>query len=167
MFNVSIEGRPAYATSDLLQQHPTKKHLFRVFGRADDQLILSTGEKTNPAPLGEHHCVWPLSRKPDLRSAEAILLQDPHVSACLMFGRGRFQNGVLIQPKESFDPIDEVKLEEYRNEIWCVLYCSALKPTTECSPHIQGVNREDECIRSSPLAYLQGDDHGHETLQAP
>ncbi|RPD77318.1 acetyl-CoA synthetase-like protein [Lentinus tigrinus ALCF2SS1-7] len=100
VFNMSIEGRPAYATSDLLQQHPTKKNLFRVFGRSDDQLILSTGEKTNPAPL------------------EAILLQDPHVSACLMFGRGRFQNGVLIQPKEPFDPSDEVKLEEYRNSIW-------------------------------------------------
>ena len=37
-----------------------------------------------------------------------------------MFGRGRFQNGILIQPKEVFDPSDEVKLEEYRNKIWCV-----------------------------------------------
>ena len=53
VFNMTIEGRPAYTTSDLMQQHPTKKHLFRVYGRADDQLILSTGEKTNPAPLGE------------------------------------------------------------------------------------------------------------------
>ena len=132
MFNVSIEGRPAYATSDLLQQHPIKKHLFRVFGRADDQLILSTGEKTNPAPLGEHYCVWQLSSEVSHETCtEAILLQDPHVSACLMFGRGRFQNGVLIQPKESFDPTDEVELEEYRNKIWCVLYCSALKPTAE------------------------------------
>lgn len=52
VFNFTFNGRPAYATSDLLQQHPTKPHLFRVFGRADDQLMLSTGEKTNPAPLG-------------------------------------------------------------------------------------------------------------------
>ena len=51
---------------------------------------------------------------------EAILLQDPHVFACLMFGRGRFQNGILIQPKENIDPCDEVKLEEYRNKIWSV-----------------------------------------------
>ena len=50
--------------------------------------------------------------------AEAILVQDPHVHACLMFGRGRFQNGILIQPKEPFDPSDEAKLEEYRNKIW-------------------------------------------------
>ncbi len=50
--------------------------------------------------------------------AEAILLQDPHVFACLMFGRGRFQNGVLIQPKDPLEATDEVKLEEYRNKIW-------------------------------------------------
>ncbi|KAH9851221.1 acetyl-CoA synthetase-like protein [Lenzites betulinus] len=100
VFNSIIDGRPAFSTHDLLERHPTKHHLFRVFGRADDQIMLSTGEKTNPAPL------------------EAILVQDPHVQACLMFGRGRFQNGVLIQPVEQFDPADEVKLEEYRNKIW-------------------------------------------------
>ncbi|KAI0758786.1 acetyl-CoA synthetase-like protein [Fomes fomentarius] len=100
VFNSVIDGRPAYSTSDLLQRHPTKHHLFRVFGRADDQLMLSTGEKTNPAPL------------------EAILLQDPNVYACLMFGRGRLQNGILIQPKDTFDPSDEVALEAYRNTIW-------------------------------------------------
>ena len=55
MFNAFIDGKPAYATSDLLEQHPTKPHLFRVFGRVDDQLMLSTGEKTNPAPLGPCH----------------------------------------------------------------------------------------------------------------
>ncbi|KAI0681684.1 male sterility protein-domain-containing protein [Cerioporus squamosus] len=100
VFNAVIDGLPAYATSDLLEQHPTKPHLFRVFGRVDDQLMLSTGEKTNPAPL------------------EAILLEDPNVYACLMFGRGRFQNGVLIQPEEGFDPSDEAALEAYRNKIW-------------------------------------------------
>ena len=50
------------------------------------------------------------------------MLQDPEVLACLMFGRGRFQNGILIQPKEGFDPCDEVKLEEYRNKIWYVIF---------------------------------------------
>jgi hypothetical protein len=40
-----------------------------------------------------------------------------------MFGRGRFQNGVLIDPKPqfAFDPTDEAKLEEFRNLIWQVL----------------------------------------------
>lgn len=39
-----------------------------------------------------------------------------------MFGRGRFQNGVLIEPKPefAFDPSDTKKLEEFRNMIWYV-----------------------------------------------
>jgi hypothetical protein len=38
-----------------------------------------------------------------------------------MFGRGRFQNGVLIQPAEPFDPDDEVKMAAFRNLIWYLL----------------------------------------------
>ena len=39
-----------------------------------------------------------------------------------MFGRGRFQNGVLIDPKPqfAFDPKDEAKLEAFRKLIWQV-----------------------------------------------
>ena len=36
-----------------------------------------------------------------------------------MFGRGRVQNGVLVQPAEEFDPRDEARLEAFRNQIWC------------------------------------------------
>ena len=37
-----------------------------------------------------------------------------------MFGRGRFQNGVIIQPSPSFqfDPADEEKLTAFRSAIW-------------------------------------------------
>ena len=45
-------------------------------------------------------------------------MQDPHILACLMFGRGRFQNGVLIQPKVPFDPREPGALEAFRNKIW-------------------------------------------------
>lgn len=39
-----------------------------------------------------------------------------------MFGRGRLQVGVIIEPKPeySFDPSDEVKLAEFRNKVWYV-----------------------------------------------
>lgn len=62
----------------------------------------STGEKTNPVPL------------------ESMLNQDPHVSAAVMFGRGQFQAGVLVEPKPqfAFDPADETKLANFRNQIW-------------------------------------------------
>ena len=42
-----------------------------------------------------------------------------------MFGQGKFQNGVLIEPKPEykFDGQDTQKLEEFRNKIWCKI-CS-------------------------------------------
>jgi hypothetical protein len=42
--NEIVEGRSAYASNDLLVQHPTRPDLWKVYGRADDQIMLSTGE---------------------------------------------------------------------------------------------------------------------------
>jgi hypothetical protein len=36
-----------YRTSDLVAEHPDHPDYYRVVGRLDDQIILSTGEKTN------------------------------------------------------------------------------------------------------------------------
>lgn len=50
-----------------------------------------------------------------------MLNQDPHVKACVMFGRGRFQAGIIVEPQEElkFDADeDEGKLAEFRNKIW-------------------------------------------------
>ncbi len=47
VFNSTLNGRPAYSTSDLMQEHPTNPAYFKVLGRADDQIILSTGEKVS------------------------------------------------------------------------------------------------------------------------
>ena len=55
-----------------------------------------------------------------MRIAEAILNQDPHIKCAVMFGRGKFYVGVVIEPKPeySFDPSDKEKLAEFRNIIW-------------------------------------------------
>ncbi|KAM5543840.1 hypothetical protein V8D89_002457 [Ganoderma adspersum] len=102
VINDSVDGVDAYATNDLLEPHPTRPGFWKVYGRVDDQIMLSNGEKTNPGPL------------------EFIITKDPHVRGCLFFGRGKFQNGVLIEPTpdEQFDPRDERKLEQFRNKIW-------------------------------------------------
>lgn len=72
VLNTTIEGKDAYNTNDLLLPHPTKPGYYKVHGRVDDQIMLSTGEKvssfqsclyyafgswtsfskTNPGPLG-------------------------------------------------------------------------------------------------------------------
>ncbi|KAI0314196.1 acetyl-CoA synthetase-like protein [Amylostereum chailletii] len=94
--NTVIDGTPAYASSDLLQEHPTQPNFWRAFGRADDQLALSTGEKS-------------------------IFIQDTRIAAAIVFGNGRFQNGVLIQPTEPFDPADVTLLAKFRNDIWVTM----------------------------------------------
>jgi hypothetical protein len=45
LFNTKWAGKDAYATGDLLMPHPTKEGFWKVFGRADDQIMLSNGEK--------------------------------------------------------------------------------------------------------------------------
>jgi hypothetical protein len=120
--NTQIDGADAYATSDLLVPHPTKPGLWKIYGRKDDQIMLSTGEKTNPGPLGivalirSQYCVCLY------HFLEGILAQDPHILSAVMFGRGRFQNGVLIDPKPqfAFDPKNEAELENFRTSIWQV-----------------------------------------------
>ncbi|CDO73877.1 hypothetical protein BN946_scf185016.g34 [Trametes cinnabarina] len=100
--NTTIDGETAYATSDLVEPHPTKPNLWKIIGRGDEQIILSNGEKTNPLPI------------------EKIVNQDPHVKSSIVFGRGKFQNGVLVEPREDFviDPRDVKQVEDFRNKIW-------------------------------------------------
>ncbi|KAI9065203.1 acetyl-CoA synthetase-like protein [Trametes sanguinea] len=102
VINIKIDGRDGYATNDLVEPHPTKPNYWKVYGRADEQIVLSNGEKTNPLPL------------------EKIINQDPHVKCSMMFGSGKLQNGVLVEPKEQFaiDPNDVKQVEQFRNDIW-------------------------------------------------
>jgi thioester reductase-like protein len=103
--NITINGRVGYSTSDLYQKHPSDTRLFKHSGRADDVIVLSNGEKT-------------LSRR-----IEAIVESHPLVNAVIVFGTGRNQNGLLIEPvrSEMFEPSDEVALASFRNLIWEVV----------------------------------------------
>jgi long-subunit acyl-CoA synthetase (AMP-forming) len=100
--NIKFGEVEGFDTNDLLIRHPEKPELWKVHGRADDQIMHSTGEKTNPVPM------------------ENIINKDPRVGHAVMFGRGKFEAGVLIQPKPeySFDPSDEKQVEAFREEIW-------------------------------------------------
>jgi acyl-coenzyme A synthetase/AMP-(fatty) acid ligase len=71
-------------------------------GRADDVIILASGEKTVPGPM------------------EAVISGHPAVTAAIMFGRERNQVGVLVEPTPecAFDPSNSEALSHFRNEIW-------------------------------------------------
>lgn len=47
VINCEVDGVPAYNTHDLLAPHPTKPGYWKVFGRSDDQIMHSTGEKAS------------------------------------------------------------------------------------------------------------------------
>ncbi|KAJ7261532.1 hypothetical protein C8J57DRAFT_1471415 [Mycena rebaudengoi] len=93
--NTEVDGVPAYDTNDIVQRHPEVPTLYRVYGRVDDQIMHSNGEKTNPGPI------------------EQILTQDPRVKAAIMFGRERPHAGVIIAASE-----DVLDMESFRNTIW-------------------------------------------------
>ncbi|KAG0703313.1 putative aminoadipate reductase [Suillus ampliporus] len=102
---VSVENLPdvkGYTTSDVFIKHPTIEGLWTIVGRIDDVLILLSGEKTVPAPM------------------ESIICTNPYVNGAVMFGRGRNQVGVLIEPREGceIDVDDEKQLAEFRNRVW-------------------------------------------------
>lgn len=90
-----------YHTNDLLAKHPFLE-LYRIVGRMDDQIMLSNSEKTNPGPL------------------EAILAFHPAIQGSLLFGRGKPQNGVIIEPEDGFlvDTKNRTEVNTYIDLIW-------------------------------------------------
>jgi hypothetical protein len=50
-----------------------------------------------------------------------------------MFGRGRFQNGILIEvkPAYEFDPNDTEKRDAFITDIWFVFLCSREEPSRD------------------------------------
>ena len=54
---------------------------------------------------------------------EALITSSAMVSGVIVFGRGRGQCGVLIEPRPDYaiqDPSDEAAVIKFRNLIWCV-----------------------------------------------
>lgn len=51
---------------------------------------------------------------------ESIIGASPYVNGTVMFGRGRNQVGVLIEPRpgHEIDVDDEQQLAEFRNRVW-------------------------------------------------
>ena len=143
--NCTIDGVDAFNTNDLFSQHPTNPNLWKIHGRVDDQITHSIGEKvsfvayvirpsntyvftkTNPGPLGtsDSYEIAAVIVLTVCRPSEALLNLDTHIAHCLMFGRGQFNAGVLVEPKaeSKFDPQDTKKLAEFRNIIWYVQRC--------------------------------------------
>ncbi|CAO3664962.1 unnamed protein product [Umbelopsis ramanniana] len=78
--NVSNRPDGSYATNDLWTPHPGKPGYWTICGRADDTLIMSNGEKTNPVPM-----------EAAMRNFHRI------IEHCAVIGQGRAATSVLVQ----------------------------------------------------------------------
>ncbi|KZS94473.1 hypothetical protein SISNIDRAFT_453395 [Sistotremastrum niveocremeum HHB9708] len=93
-----------FQTRDVWIEHPQKLGWWRHVGRIDDITLLSNGEKTNNKQI------------------ENILLSDPNIEHVIVFGQGKIQNGILLNPGRGMaDPVS------YLEQIW---------------PSIEGLNKE-------------------------
>ncbi|GJJ07102.1 putative secondary metabolism biosyntheticenzyme [Clathrus columnatus] len=108
--NTKVNSTPAYATNDLLERHPDNPSLLRIIGRKDDQIMLSTGEKTNAGPM------------------EQIIMQHSLVKCAMMFGRGKVFNGVLIEP------VSHAEFESHGEEIFRDMIWPAIQEANDYGP---------------------------------
>jgi nucleoside-diphosphate-sugar epimerase len=133
---MAIENLPdvrGYATADVFVKHPTKE-MWRIVGRADDVIILVSGEKTVPAPM------------------ESIIGSSPLVQGVVMFGRERNQVGVLLEPRPEYaiDINDEKAVAEFRNQIW-----PAIEEANKSSPAFSRIFKEMILITSKEKPMLR------------
>jgi hypothetical protein len=68
-----------YVVQDLLASNPINRKQFKILGRADDLIVLATGEKVRPATL------------------EREISKHPRVKDVLAFGDGNFELGVIVE----------------------------------------------------------------------
>ena len=89
-----------YRTNDLYTRHPTNPNLWKYYGRQDDVIVLSNGEKFNPVTM------------------ELIIETHPLVSRAVVIGQSRFQAGLLVEPRPNAPDMD---LDLFVEEIWPVV----------------------------------------------
>ncbi|KAJ6600161.1 hypothetical protein B0H10DRAFT_1958887 [Mycena sp. CBHHK59/15] len=105
ILNTIVDGVPALNTNDLFVRHPVNPKLWKVFSRNDDQIMHSTGEKTNPGPLGNSQSLRRLFSK--IRELNMRLCSGVESSM-----------GVLIFLTDPFDPADTARGVAFRQKIW-------------------------------------------------
>ncbi|KAB8238949.1 putative NRPS-like enzyme [Aspergillus alliaceus] len=86
-----------YRTNDLYIQHPSNPRLWKYYGRQDDVIALSNGEKFNPVTM------------------ETIIEGHPLVSGAVVVGQSRFQAALLIELNLDMPEMD---LKLVIEEVW-------------------------------------------------
>jgi len=97
--NHNLPGVSEWRTRDLFKPHPSKENLWQYYGRRDDIIVFSSGEKFNPV------------------SRELMIGSSKLLSGVLVIGQGRLQPSLLLEPKPSNVKDDPTLLED----IWPIV----------------------------------------------
>ncbi|MCJ1280743.1 hypothetical protein MMC26_000060 [Xylographa opegraphella] len=92
-FSCNFPDLEVYHTKDLFQPHRTKANLWQFYGRIDDVIVLSNGEKFNPVP------------------SEVIIVAHPQLLGAVIVGQGRFQAALLVEPRDKGEIQEEALIE--------------------------------------------------------
>ncbi|KAI1615931.1 hypothetical protein EDD36DRAFT_402912 [Exophiala viscosa] len=95
-----VPAKQEWRTRDLFEPHPTKSGLWRFYGRRDDVIVLSTGEKFNPVTM------------------EGIILGHPLVRGALISGTARFQACLIIELRPGHHGKQDDLEERIIDSIW-------------------------------------------------
>ncbi|KAI3319504.1 nonribosomal peptide synthetase [Xylariaceae sp. AK1471] len=87
-----------YDTKDLYKPHPTLKDHWIYYGRSDNIIVFSNGEKLNPVTI------------------EEIVTDHPEVKGALVAGAGHFQPCLLLEPFTH--PKNEAETKEFIDRVW-------------------------------------------------
>ena len=79
-----------FPTKDLFSKHPLKPGMWKYVSRLDDIIVFSNGEKLNPVTF------------------ESLVSTAKDVAGAMVVGQGRFQAGLLIEPKDTSKDQDDL-----------------------------------------------------------
>ena len=135
-------------------------------GRNDDVVVLGSGKRHH---RGER-CALLTFGLPGEKIVpipqENHIVSSPLAIGAVMFGWGKPQPGILIEPSAAYalDPTNEAELVKYRNLIWCV---KSLSAQTCFSRQFQACYRGSEPPGARLCAAVQRDHHRRQPHKAP
>ncbi|KAL7941402.1 NRPS-like enzyme [Trichoderma barbatum] len=94
----NFPDKQEFITGDLFQAHETLPNHYKYYGRNDNVIVFSNGEKLNPVTI------------------EDIVISHPAIKNVLVVGQERFQPAMILEPK---DPLkDDVEAEALIDDVW-------------------------------------------------
>ncbi|KAF3069989.1 Iterative polyketide synthase CazM [Trichoderma lentiforme] len=94
----NFPDKQEFVTGDLFQAHETLPDHYKYYGRNDNVIVFSNGEKLNPVTI------------------EDIVVSHPAIKNVLVVGQERFQPAMILEPKGMLK--DDAEAEALIDDVW-------------------------------------------------